>query len=1000
MNCDCGCCSGAHAVTPARERNRPGLARITHRPGRHATFSETMQVRLSSTQYPELAALKTRAMDDASIAICDAWAVAADVLSFYQDRIANEGYLRTATERRSLIELGRLTGYALRPGVSASVYLAYDLDANAGTVAIPPGTRAQSVPGAGETMQTFETAETLEARAAWSRIAVRLSAPAWRSRAEEDVDYGVLSKGLVFKGTATQLKINDALVVDYGDLLSPVPYRVTDVAIDAAAQTSRVALAAWNTPEPDRGLVQPRSPNPIAAAALIERLETPLSLQPRNATRVPRDVTTTLVRGGEIYSRLLARRSPALRDMLVPALRSFSAAGSGRGTITVYAMRAKAGLFGGTAPANVVTVLGREPQYESLCPGLAWADLPEAPKGGEHVPSKVELKHLPLDGSFEAVKPGSGAAPAYAIVDFAATGIDEIVPFGKLGTSVVSIVDNQTVAMSIGAVMTARVSALVTQEPWLVLAGKDFDIHGGSALAPLLRRTQIYAQSEPLELARDPLDHDVAATDGEIELDAYYDGLKPGMWVIAAGDRADIDDPTIAVPAAERVMIAAVRHDVVRLPDALTGNGAESLPGDTLHTFITLATMTDAPALAYRYRRSTFTLYGNVVRATHGETRSEPLGGGDATRTFQRFTLKSPPLTYISAPTPSGIASTLQVRVNKLLWNEDADLATGAADARVYAASRDDAEATSVRFGDGVHGGRLPTGPDNITAVYRSGIGSGGNVRASQVTLATDKPLGVKGVLNPIRASGGADPDTLEQARTNAPIAVTALDRLVSVQDYADFARGFGGVGKSAAILLCTGNKSVVHVTIAGIQDEPIDETSDLSRNLVAALRRFGDPNLALRVQVREALPLLLQARVAIGAAYAWEDVQPRVRAALLARFGFAASELAQPVFFSAILAAIESVCGVVHVSGLRASALDSARLIAGIDPVDPIVKPGDGGNAGMNVVPNPPADERRPRAWIDVAAATIDDDGAFVPAQIAYLPADVPDNLILELAS
>ena len=56
--------------------------------------------------------------DDFSIALLDAWATVADVLTFYQERIANEAYLRTATERLSVLELARLIGYQLRPGVA------------------------------------------------------------------------------------------------------------------------------------------------------------------------------------------------------------------------------------------------------------------------------------------------------------------------------------------------------------------------------------------------------------------------------------------------------------------------------------------------------------------------------------------------------------------------------------------------------------------------------------------------------------------------------------------------------------------------------------------------------------------------------------------------------------------------------------------------------------------------------------------------------------------
>jgi hypothetical protein len=155
-------------LTPLAAANRPGFSQLSYRVGTHATFFETMQARLSSVDYSELAALKTREQRDSSIALLDAWATVADVLSFYQERIANEGYLRTATERRSVLELARLIGYALRPGVAASVYLAYSLDKDASPVEIPAGARANSVPAPGEQMQSFETSEPLTAHVEWN----------------------------------------------------------------------------------------------------------------------------------------------------------------------------------------------------------------------------------------------------------------------------------------------------------------------------------------------------------------------------------------------------------------------------------------------------------------------------------------------------------------------------------------------------------------------------------------------------------------------------------------------------------------------------------------------------------------------------------------------------------------------------------------------------------------------------------------------------------------
>ena len=190
MKQPCGCCAGIEIVTPQSEVNRPGLPAIAYRAGTYATFLESMLARVSSL-YLDIPAgdgsgavqrvcplknLTTRDLSDPSIALMDAWATVADVLTFYQERIANEGYLRTATERFSILELARLIGYRLRPGISASVYLAFTVaDGFNGT--LPTGTRAQSIPGAGETPQFFETYEDLPARDVWNSLKPRLTRP-------------------------------------------------------------------------------------------------------------------------------------------------------------------------------------------------------------------------------------------------------------------------------------------------------------------------------------------------------------------------------------------------------------------------------------------------------------------------------------------------------------------------------------------------------------------------------------------------------------------------------------------------------------------------------------------------------------------------------------------------------------------------------------------------------------------------------------------------------
>src|SRR6185436_6835140 len=102
MNQTCGCCEGINKITPLSVANRPRLHSLAYRIGTHASFLKTMKAQLSALEYPRrdarvLSGLTTRASDDPSIALLDAWAIVADVLTFYQERIANEGYLMTAT---------------------------------------------------------------------------------------------------------------------------------------------------------------------------------------------------------------------------------------------------------------------------------------------------------------------------------------------------------------------------------------------------------------------------------------------------------------------------------------------------------------------------------------------------------------------------------------------------------------------------------------------------------------------------------------------------------------------------------------------------------------------------------------------------------------------------------------------------------------------------------------------------------------------------------------
>ena len=156
----CNCCEPVAPLTPLLVENRPALSAIAYRIGTYASFRASMLEEIVVTR--ELATLTTRLDDDYTVTVVDLWAAVADVLTFYQERYANEAFLRTATRRESVSRLARLIDYGLRPGIAALAWLAFTAD-DGKSFRVDPGLRVQSVPGQDEQPQTFEALETVVA---------------------------------------------------------------------------------------------------------------------------------------------------------------------------------------------------------------------------------------------------------------------------------------------------------------------------------------------------------------------------------------------------------------------------------------------------------------------------------------------------------------------------------------------------------------------------------------------------------------------------------------------------------------------------------------------------------------------------------------------------------------------------------------------------------------------------------------------------------------------
>ncbi len=845
---DCGCCAGIEAATPLPLANRPGLPAISYRAGTWASFRESQLARLSADEHPALARLQSRENDDFTISLIDAWSCVCDVLTFYQERNAHEAWLGTATERGSLVELGRLIGYRLRPGVAAGSDLVFLMDdppgasATVAAVEVPARTRVQSIPGPGEVAQTFETTDPIQARVAWNALTPR------RSRFVVPVNG---DRSLWLQGVATGLSVGDAIII---------------VGRERTEQDN--GSERWDFRKLTRVLADPAN----------------------NRTRIE-------------WARALGSVDP-------PGL----TAQKGH---RLYALRTRASLFGWNAPHP--KLLAQETRTRYGFGANSTADWPFS--------IDTEDGQLHLD----AIQKGFVADSWVAL-----TRPRDVVELYRI-----------TEAVDDGRADYA-VSARVTR--------LTFDTNEHLAwFEDTYRRVSAYGESEELAFAETP---DLSPVAGdEIELAASAEGLEKGHRLVVRGKRAQLRVlanglQLTADDGSKRSLEVRQRLTLLTPPVPVTPGSATSIwrlrveggfegtitaksaafewvaadqTAETIAEVALLDTLdrTDDThallrldqALIAAFDRMSTVVHANVAAATHGETTQEVMGSGNAGVPFQNFALKQSPLTHVSAGNETGFESSLEVRVDDVLWHEAPTLyGRRPADPQFETRIADDGTVT-VQFGDGVTGARLPTGRNNIVATYRKGIGVAGSVAAGALATALDRPLGLRDVFNPLAAAGGQDPEKLDGARTNAPIGTLTLGRVVSLRNYEDFARGFGGIAKARADWVWDGEARRVAVTVAGPGGAVVDPSQGMVfANLVSALRAQGDPFVRIGlVSYRKAL-FRLKARILIDPDHLPEKVLTAVETALRAAYGFERRGFAEAVASSEIVATIHEVPGVAGV--------------------------------------------------------------------------------------
>lgn len=683
--------------------------------------------------------------------------------------------------------------------------------------------------------------------------------PAWNALRPQLAEVQLLridTTTLYLGGVQTGLKPGDGLFYKADDN-SPVFARIAAV----------TPLAANPAKDPDKPSLTRLTLSPLATPPLSVATATPPTAPaPAFAPALATVLGDTL--DAAALSDLLAAKGVTEEELFAPLT------GSAAAPKQVLAFRAAAGTFGKTAPAlNTLpeALIGEVPVYDTKADGT------------------IYIKNL-VDGPYAAKTPGTWADAGE--LDLLSTSdrflfLDRTID-GIAAGSLLVLIDGSKWGLYEA---TAATETAVAE---FAITGKSTRLKLNSATGfdqLSIRGTTAFVISEWIALPLAPLDAPLPAGTTEIALDGLRPGLEPGRLLALTGTLADGVD----APVVEYAEIASVEHQLT--------------PGG--RTSIVLAS-----GLAHDFDRRALRINANVVAATHGETRFEILGNGGGRTPFPTFAAKQGPLTYVSAEVPGGGQPELTVRVNGIKWHQVPDLLDAKPADRSFTVALDEEGKPRIGFGDGVAGALPPTGQDNITLDYRTGIGLGGRVKAGQLNMLMTRPLGLTGVTNPLPSEGGADPEAVGALRANLPLYCRTLDRVVSLSDFADFAQTYSGIAKARAERVKVPGLPApgIALTVAGERAAAVPPGSDLHGKLHKALTGSGIPFSRFHLRDFRLVYFKVGAKIVADPDHIAADVLAAAEKALRAAFGFETRDFAQTVYDSQVVTVLQQVPGVTAV--------------------------------------------------------------------------------------
>ena len=307
-----------------------------------------------------------------------------------------------------------------------------------------------------------------------------------------------------------------------------------------------------------------------------------------------------------------------------------------------------------------------------------------------------------------------------------------------------------------------------------------------------------------------------------------------------------------------------------------------------------------------------------TVAATQGKTIYDEIIGvsdGSASQTFALFNT-------------SVISNSISITISGVTYQQVNYIIDASSYAPVFSSSTNAEDVTYVVFGDSVSG-RIPPNGAQIYATYRIGGGVIGNVATNNIKYiiavpSGSIPAGVTvsnqdiSVSGDGAATGGADAESIDSIRINAPLSIRAINRAVSLSDYSYLAVQVTGVSKaiSAADSYSSITLYLAPTGDLGVQSDNITPTTvfnNLTTDVLAYLLDKAPANTTITFQPPKYVGVKIWVSITVASQYSQSAVKSAVISAINSLFDYDNVVFNDTIYVSDLYDAIGSVDGVAN---------------------------------------------------------------------------------------